>query len=409
MGIDYSCQTVESEEEAVNKIYNEMFKKEFKQERLYDNFLKCITYGENEIKLNHSLFYKFLDLILVDNCYMPIYKEYFNSIIAKNNKNDLDKIKKIGLILIENGIGKDNSNKKVKYYTEHFTKFYLQLWKENQNQLITKIENQEFDFNNNINKEESDKILKKTNLFNDKENSDDSYRAIMKKVLETNRQIPNMNLKNTENKKDPCLNNNGEFNMDLEKINMNDINFFNFLKKSQLEMIETQIKNLILDLIDNNTHSLLKSLETVMNKKRLDNLVKSWNLNVKKLLLFDIQRNYTRLVEKNFLYTSIDASQNFKSKRNLSYETSSCLVNKRMGENYNSVQNKNFKNSLNIDDLDENKALSSEESVKTLMKKELEKFNQMKQKLIFNFFELSDTQLNGDTIRNWLYDNSRNN
>ena len=45
MGSEYSCQTLESEEEAVNKIFKDMFKKEFQSGTMYKNFLRCLIYN----------------------------------------------------------------------------------------------------------------------------------------------------------------------------------------------------------------------------------------------------------------------------------------------------------------------------------------------------------------------------
>ena len=57
--------------------------------------------------------------------------------------------------------------------------------------------------------------------------------------------------------------------------------------------------------------------------------------------------------------------------------------------------------------LEENYADNSTNNKKKFQT-ELEEFIKTKEKLIGNFFELSETQISGDAIRNWLYENSKN-
>ena len=59
MGTEYSCQTLESEEETVNKIFKDMFKKEFQSGAIYENFLKCLVFNSKnkQIKLNKNIYF----------------------------------------------------------------------------------------------------------------------------------------------------------------------------------------------------------------------------------------------------------------------------------------------------------------------------------------------------------------
>ena len=83
------------------------------------------------VKLNKKLFSSFLSYVLEENPYVEIYKEYFFSIIR--NYDEIESIKKIGLIIIENAIGIYHAKLRKKHYMEHFRKFYIE-------NLIEKIE-----------------------------------------------------------------------------------------------------------------------------------------------------------------------------------------------------------------------------------------------------------------------------
>ena len=125
MGSEYSCQTLESEEEAVNKIFKDMFKKEFQSGAIYKNFLKCLIYNpkNKQIKLSKKLLISLLEYVIEDNQYKEIYINYIVNFI--NEKSDIDSIRKIGLLLIDLNTNKDLTRKKI--YFKHFRKFYLDI------------------------------------------------------------------------------------------------------------------------------------------------------------------------------------------------------------------------------------------------------------------------------------------
>ena len=124
MGSEYSCQTLESEEEAVNKIFKDMFKKEFQSGAIYKIFLKCLIYNpkNRQIKLSKKLLKSLLDYVVEENQYKDIYINYIVNFI--NEKSDIDSIRKIGLLLIDL-TNKDLNRKKI--YFKHFKKFYLDI------------------------------------------------------------------------------------------------------------------------------------------------------------------------------------------------------------------------------------------------------------------------------------------
>ena len=134
MGSEYSCQTLESEEEAVNKIFKDMFKKEFQSGTMYKNFLRCLIYNPKtkQIKINQKLLTSFLEYVIEDNKYK---KNYINYIVNfTKEKSEIDGIRKIGLLLIDLNTNKDLSRKK--FYIKHFKKFYLGV--NNNNQINSK-------------------------------------------------------------------------------------------------------------------------------------------------------------------------------------------------------------------------------------------------------------------------------
>ena len=123
MGTEYSCQTLESEEETVNKIFKDMFKKEFQSGAIYENFLKCIIFN-NQTKnfiLSKTLLISLLEYVIKDNIHKEFYMKYIISMI--NGRNEIEGIRKIGLVFIDLCTNKDISRKK--YYFYHFKKFYL--------------------------------------------------------------------------------------------------------------------------------------------------------------------------------------------------------------------------------------------------------------------------------------------
>jgi len=428
MGAEYSCQTVESEEETVNIIFKEMFKKEVKIGSLYDNFLKCIVYypSRKKLKISKKLFLKFLDYVLEENRYQELYKEYFFSIISKYS--EIDSIKKIGLILIEKGIGNEYPKLKSKIYTKHFKNFYL----ENSTDIINKqnshsdiifptgndssfysvLDDQNKDpncdkFNFNLKKNHSNEI-ERNRIFNFQENN--KYTLEYKKVYSD--EIKKNTLSKISNKDDlTYLNSYFNYDFGSSTLNFNETqnpNFISFFKKKELECLDNQIKNLITDIIDNNTECLIYPLKDILSTKRLDTLVESWDKNNKKLLIFDIHRTYISLVEKLCLFPNLNFSennmisncQNNNNPNDSSYE----FINTRnsIKSNLNGIRKR--KDSLFIEkdnDDDNNKS-------KIKVQRELEDFIITKEKLIGNFFDLTEPQINGDFIRNWLYENSKN-
>lgn len=423
MGSEYSCQSVESEEETVNKIFKEMFKKEIQSGSIYDNFIKCIIYYPNlkKLKLNKKLFSNFLSYVLEENPYVEIYKEYFFSIIR--NHDEIESIKKIGLILIENAIGIDHAKLRKKYYMEHFTKFYLE-------NLIEKAEQRSSHFSfalgndnsfySNFNNENKDPNTR-TSLYYKKPFSAelDNYSKLSFDELKIS--CPTLqknnsndyifiNKSNIKGSKIVLENLDSYNNHDFNSSNFNfnatqNPNFISFIKKKELENLDNQIINLISDVIENNTNCLNYALKNIFSRKRLETLEKSWPKNNKKLLLLEIHRNYTSLVEKICLFPAFnsDTNKRYSHKNFLKDEAVKSIFTPRNNSSkIIKVENAN--------DQFEFGRLSTEEDVnkKSKFHKELEDFFLIKERLISNFFELTETQLAGDAIRNWLYENSKN-
>jgi len=423
MGSEYSCQTVESEEETVNKIFKNMFKKDIQSGTIYDNFIKCIIYYPNlkKLKLNKNLFLSFLSYVLEDNPYCDIYKEYFFSIIQ--NHSEIESIRKLGLIIIENAFGVDHVNLRKKYYMEHFKKFYLE-------NILEKVENDSNHFSfslgndnsfySNLNKESNNPPNAKFPLYYKKSSSaelensrefylDESIRRHDIKKTNSNDYIF-INKPNNINKTylaDVDFCNNYDFNSSNFNFNATqNPNFISFIKKKELENLDSQILSLISDVIENNTNCLSYALKSIFSRGRIETLQKSWNKNNKKLLLLEIHRNYTSLVEKICLFPSLN-SENIGKKHSHKNLSSNEKVQTMLTPK-NNPSKKLIIDTLNKQIEIERLYTEEEVNIKGKFQIELEEFFSIKEKLISNFFELSETELSGDTIRNWLCENSKN-
>ncbi len=123
MGTEYSCQTLESEEETVNKIFRNIFRKEFKSGSIYKYFLKCLIYNPNtkKVKISEKLLNSFLEYAIEENQYKEIYRNFI--INLSQGKSQIDAIRKIGLFFIDLNTNKDSLRKKI--YFNHFKLFYL--------------------------------------------------------------------------------------------------------------------------------------------------------------------------------------------------------------------------------------------------------------------------------------------
>ena len=182
---------------------------------------------------------------------------------------------------------------------------------------------------------------------------------------------------------------------------MNQENFMNFYKKKEMENLDMQINQIISDIIEINTDSLKSIIKEILSKPRGDILKKSWGKNNKKLLLFEIHRNYTSLVDKIYLFSTKSKRENSifpnTTRNTFNYSKKSSLSR----IDYNSLpimQTEKSETSTNSNGEDDNKKK---------VKEELIEFKKMENKIIKNFFDLSETQISGDAVRDWLYENSK--
>ncbi len=423
MGLELSCISLESEEETVNKILKEMFKKDTDAEVIYINFTKCIIYypNLNRIKISKKLFSEFLECTLENNKYKEFYRDYFYSIIAKYN--EIDNIRKIGLIIIENISKKEEYRLNNKLLIDHFEKFYL-------NDII----------------EISNKISPKKNIFSNFIISNKNI--INESFLEELN--PDYNIMESYDYVDLATVNNNK-NKYLENVTVKKLNFYikneklmkNFIKKKELQNLDNKIILLISDIIENNTNDLIFFLKNILSESRVDNLIKCWSLNNKKLLLFKMHMIYSSLAEKLFFSSTNAYNQNLTNKNidysKLNYDFIKYYITPKNNSSKN-IKNGYITNKNNNINFDENKKeiiyfglKSDKDSVnndihnnyeydinkqnnnssipkiyKGKFHKELEQFSILKQRLISDFFHLTETQIKGDAIRNWLYDNSLN-
>lgn len=396
MGIEYSCQTVESEEETVNNIFKDIFKADMRTGVLYENFLKCLiknTY-DSKYSINREAFDSFLYFILEENRYFEIYRDYLFSII--DQYSEMDGIRKIGLIIIEFGIKNDYRNIKKKYYLEHFKRFYLEKNYSNVNDLATNNEHKSNRYSHNA-------------LFSEKNVRSDLYKSYDFDNYRDNGAINNNNnndynnlyhgkksidlIFDKSNLKSPLQSNfDDEYIIEFNNSNFNsnanlNENFLNFFKKNELEVSDSSIKNLINDIIENNTNNLLYCLKNILSRKRIEILSKSWGPNNKRLLIYEIYRNYSSLVEKFCIFPAMNKKKTRANSVNIENSYEFITSPKNSSNPINSKEN-----------------ISKEEK----MKNDLYEFLLTKEKLLSNFFDLTENQLSGDSIRNWLYENSKN-
>lgn len=415
MGSEYSCQTVESEEEIINNVFRDMFKKEIEIRMIYENFLKCITKNSDykSIKINKQLFTNFLAYALNENPYVQIYNDYFYKIV--DNCTGLESIRKIGLIIIQNANNNNQDNLKKEIYINHFDQFYL----ENQNNKLKKESIQLYLGSENT----SDLNLNDENINNNKQNvskklnSEDLNSKGRTNSLEIKKYIPDFEIANSNrdikytlhNKTNSAVINscyNYDFNNSNFKFNMKqNPNFISFLKKKELEDLNDKILSLISDVIEINTDCLSYAMKKIFSENSIENLHKSWNKNSKKLLLYEIHRNYTSLVEKICLFPTFNTDDTIIGQFQQNINTYQFIYNNWTRRN-NSSKNVFLKN-VNHEN-EKNNILDEEKINKKTFKKKLGEFFIVKEKLVTNFFELTEAQLSGNYLRNWLYENAKN-
>lgn len=184
------------------------------------------------------------------------------------------------------------------------------------------------------------------------------------------------------------------FNNSNFKFNLNQNNFQNFYKKQEMENLEVNVNRIISDIIEINTDCIYSIIEDILSVSRGEILRKSWGKNNKKLLLYEINNNYKSIVDKIYVFPSKNSSDNI-SNLALNSERRSCL----------SLKSNKFESEPNI--LLEKFDFIEEEEKMRKFKDEFLSFKKMKEKVVKNFFKLSESQITGSAVRDWLYENSK--
>jgi len=188
-----------------------------------------------------------------------------------------------------------------------------------------------------------------------------------------------------------------EKNLEYNDSNIGEENFLNFYKKKEMEKLDMQIKQIISDIIEINTDCLNSIINEIFSTKRGDFLKTSWRENNKKLLSFEINKNYTSLIDKIYLFMPKSRSENsFHPQSKSTRNTFS------FSKNNNEIEFNNLNSEMDLD-VKEDK----EDYNKKKIKEEIIEFKKIENKIIKNFFDLSETQISGDAIRDWLYENSK--
>lgn len=115
MGIMFTCQKVECEEEILQRILSTMQLTYIESKLAYYEFLKCI---DKNGSINFFQFQKYLGMILGNSIYKIAQKEFFDNLYRSTGKN----IKVIGAIIIF--LSKGGKTDKIELLKIHFTNYY---------------------------------------------------------------------------------------------------------------------------------------------------------------------------------------------------------------------------------------------------------------------------------------------
>lgn len=187
-----------------------------------------------------------------------------------------------------------------------------------------------------------------------------------------------------------------EIEQEIKSNDMNEGYFLSNYKKKEIEKLDKQIKQIISDIIEVNTDNIDIVIREILNKKRTSLLKKSWGNNNKKLLLYEIHRNYSSLIDKIYLFNQNDSlsfNENIPGRNTISLPN----VHRLTKFNSANIVKKEKLEYFNVNGEEKNNKI----------KNDLFDFKKMEFKIIRNFFELSETQISGDSIRDWLYENSK--
>ena len=118
MGINCSCQKIESEEETFMRIFSSMNLAEIETKSAYAEFSKCINSEEGY--LDYFLFKNFLSKIVGENNYKTAQICFFENLRKMDDKKQ--NLKRIGSLIII--LSKGSKYQKIDLLYEHYMKYY---------------------------------------------------------------------------------------------------------------------------------------------------------------------------------------------------------------------------------------------------------------------------------------------
>lgn len=170
---------------------------------------------------------------------------------------------------------------------------------------------------------------------------------------------------------------------------------------------EETVKSFVTDMIEVNTDNCLKAFRDNLGPESVKNLTEVWNKDRKKKLCSHILLNYESVVKKNVPRKRNESSMSYGSEvtrnsTNVMINSPSSLKSQKLNRSFDLEEIIICKKSLFFSSSKTcNKDSDSDVPVKIGTMPDIDNDHDLTKK----FLELSFTQLNGDYVRSWLYDN----
>lgn len=115
MGITCACQKIESEEEIIGKILNNMVLSEIDTLSAYEEFMKCV----NDVQqIDYFKFFNYMKKLTGEHHYKHVQYAFFDNL----RKKEINNTKRIGLMIIF--MSKGSNSIKISTIIKHFEQFY---------------------------------------------------------------------------------------------------------------------------------------------------------------------------------------------------------------------------------------------------------------------------------------------
>lgn len=135
MGTQCACQKIESEEEILSRILNNMKLREIDTKSAYFEFLRCIY--EVDFKIDFFLFSEYITKIIGTNIYYKLPQANYFQNLRKRSDNPLANVKAIAIIVILYSSGDEET--KINFILDYYFFFYQKLNEKNVKEFISYI------------------------------------------------------------------------------------------------------------------------------------------------------------------------------------------------------------------------------------------------------------------------------